>query len=88
MGTVTKGQRVRAPRPPVFYDVPHNAHGATCRYCGKAFVYFVAMPSGKKMPVNCHVEGGQYPISGQREGKGISHFIDCPGADKARRRKP
>lgn len=41
-----------------------------CRYCGK-LIFFKVLPSGKRMPVLYETME--------------SHFIDCPGADKARK---
>lgn len=43
-----------------------------CRSCPKR-IYFYVLPSGKKMPVNFETNE--------------SHFIDCPGANKLRKRK-
>jgi hypothetical protein len=79
--------------PPKLFTVPAGTEAARCKYC-PATIYFVRSPrSGGLMPINCDVDGGLHPTTGaplfgesEEDGKGISHFVDCPGADDARRR--
>lgn len=79
-------------RPPQFFDVPADVKPVKCAHC-PATIYFVRMPSGRRMPVDCSVEGGRRPDPGLLngtepdavDGRGISHFANCPGADKVRR---
>jgi hypothetical protein len=66
-----------------WYPVPKGTQPAECKYC-KAMIYFVRTKNDKLMPVDCEVDGGVEPTD-IKDGAGISHFSDCPGADKARR---
>lgn len=69
------------------------AMGGTCT----ATIYFITNPNtGRPMPVSCDVEGGVRPsesadasqldmlaggVADVRDGRGVSHFTDCPDAD-------
>lgn len=69
--------------------IPRGTNAATCRSC-PATIYFVENPkTGKKNPVAVDTKtmiGAQAPTA-TVEGKGYSHFIDCPGRDNHRRTK-
>ena len=67
---------------PAIMHVPAGATGFRCRFC-EATVFFVITPRGRRMPVNCDVEGGRRPTATDH-GSGATHFADCPGADAAR----
>lgn len=78
-------------RAPQYFTVPAGTERAECRSC-HAPVYWIVTDSGKRMPVDCEVEGATRPFKGvpgdggEREGKGISHFATCPNAAQHRRR--
>lgn len=78
-----------------FYDVPagtrsSQCNGSTCR----AVIYWIPNPAtGRMMPIDCDVDGGQPPaehvrdprqesLFGERvehhDGRGVSHFTTCP----------
>jgi hypothetical protein len=69
--------------------IPRGTNAATCRSC-PATIYFVENPAtGKKNPIAVDkrtLHDAQAPTA-TVEGKGYSHFIDCPGRDAHRRRK-
>jgi hypothetical protein len=74
-------------RGPQFFDVPADTQAKKCMHCLK-MIYFVRTPTGRRMPINCDVAYGYPPYNttaGWNAGRGTSHFIDCPGADHARR---
>lgn len=79
------------PRAPQYFDVPAGTPRAECRSC-HAPVYWIATAAGKRMPVDCAVDGGANPFKGvpgdggERDGKGVSHFVTCPNADLHRKR--
>lgn len=77
--------RDRPARAPVFFTVPPNARAERCRGC-PADIYWVRLESGKSMPVDVNVEGGQKPTASYA-GRGVSHFATCPAAQNFRRRK-
>lgn len=86
----TDTQAEKPLRPPAFYTVPANAASSRCK-CGKT-QYWILTQRGKRMPVDCDVEGGTRPIppSGGHDyagsaGRGVSHFATCPRADGFRR---
>lgn len=61
---------------------------ATCSSCG-ALIYWITMPSGKRMPIDrgreqrvCFIDG-QWRVLGSYK----SHFASCPQADQHRRPK-
>lgn len=55
---------IKAIRKKVTFEVPAGTPKKSCMTCGK-IVFWVVMPSGKKMPVN---------------EDGTSHFADCKDA--------
>jgi hypothetical protein len=79
--------------PAKLFGVPAGTESTKCKYC-PATIYFVRSPkSGGLIPVNCDVDGGSHPTLGAplfgevaADGRGASHFVDCPGADEARKR--
>lgn len=63
---------------PTFYDVPKGAREEECRgrNC-RATVYWITNPAtGRRLPVDCDVEGGQEPTA-WADGRGVSHFTTC-----------
>lgn len=73
----------KARRAPFYFDVAAGTPGRTCQFC-PATIYYVATSGGKRMPVTCDVEGGKHPTDAE-PGRGLSHFADCRGADRARK---
>lgn len=71
-------------RKPTFFEVPAALQARPCTSCGQ-LIYLVRMASGSFMPVTCKPAGCTAPAGGQA-GRGMSHFIDCPKADRHRRR--
>jgi hypothetical protein len=74
-----------APKGPTWYVVPSGTTGTKCRgeSCG-ATVYFV---KGYPAPISCDVEGATHPnrLTSQ-DGRGVSHFVDCPDREDFRAR--
>lgn len=85
-------KNARAPRAPQFFDVPARTRPAECKGC-KSTVYWIVTAAGKRMQVDCDVEGGVRPSTGSGTlggveyyaGRGTSHFADCPMADSFRK---
>lgn len=91
--------RARVTEKGPWFTVPADAQPTRCRSCGAA-IYFVQQPSGKLMPIDVLVPGGQVPRRGgpaiddrgiewgvpAGEGRGVSHFATCPSAAQHRRR--
>lgn len=75
-----------APGP--FFTVPAGTRVAECRGCGER-IFWIETPGGKRMPVDCDVEGGHEPSepqsTTQHDGSGVSHFATCPDHAKFRR---
>jgi hypothetical protein len=75
-------------RAPILFDVPAGTRSTRCASCNKV-IYFILTPAGKRMPVDCDVEGGNAPSSRgsvtQFHGRGVSHFATCAHADEHRR---
>lgn len=71
------------PNAPQLFTVPRDSRPDTCHGCG-APIYWIVTAKSKRMPVNTRVEGGLDPLV-DREGRGISHFADCPKAAHFRR---
>jgi hypothetical protein len=80
-----------------FFVVAAGSSSAKCKgeTCG-ATIYFVRNPvTGRPVPVSCDVEGGRRPSESKdvgqldafggeadvHDGRGLSHFLDCPDAD-------
>lgn len=81
-------------RAPQLFIVPVATRPARCRSCG-ARVFWITTAAGKKMPVDCAVEGGREPRPASSwpppavpdSGLGASHFATCPNAAQHRRPK-
>lgn len=73
-------------RAPQFFTVPPGTKASQCRSC-RATIYWIELPSGKRMPVDCDVDGGQKPDASSLtpDGTGVSHFATCPDAARFRR---
>lgn len=80
---------------PQMFVVPAGTASSECRGC-KATVYWVVTEHDRRMPVNCDVEGGLRPsrfrggsmnATASGDGRGISHFVDCPAAGQFRKGK-
>lgn len=73
-----------------WFDVPGGTPAAECRSCS-AEIYWITTPAGKRMPVDCDVDGGYSPDATRGpaldpNGHGVSHFATCPQAGKWRQR--
>lgn len=83
-----------------WYDVPVKTKPAECRGkdCGDP-IYWIDNPDrpGRKLPVDCDVDGGQEPYAGEdrrqlgmfgheprdaQVGRGVNHFATCPNAEE------
>lgn len=72
-----------------WFDVPAGTRQAQCGSC-QAPIYWIETARGKRMPVDCDVDGGRRPFTGvpgdgERDGRGVSHFATCPNAEEHRR---
>lgn len=73
---------------PRWYGVPADAGWSTCK-CGKR-QYWIETKPGKRLPVDCDVEGGNRPSitagpnyqNVRTMGRGVSHFTTCPHANE------
>src|SRR4051812_48023858 len=81
-----------------YYDVPAGTRASKCRgpSCGKT-VYFITNPTtGRMVPVDCDVPGGERPsdtndesqfdmlaggLANVHNGRGVSHFATCRDVD-------
>jgi hypothetical protein len=69
---------------PTFFTIPARTSRSTCRSCA-AMIFFIRNGSSW-MPISTAIRDAVEP--GQaKDGRGISHFVDCPEADKHRRAK-
>ena len=73
-----------------WFTVPAGTPATECRGCRQT-VYWIITAAGHRMPVNCDVEGGLRPVrfggvEAKDNGRGISHFVDCPQAGTFRRK--
>lgn len=91
MARTATAPQEKAPRPPVFFNVPPNATWSECS-CGKR-QYWIRSKHGKRMSIDCDVEGGLLPtMTGGPDGTqavighGVAHFATCPHADRYRKR--
>lgn len=71
-----------------WFTVPAGTPSAECRGCRQT-VYWIITEAGRRMPVNCDVPGGLRPVrfggAAERDnGRGLSHFADCPQAARFR----
>lgn len=80
-----------------WYDVPAGTRAAQCsgENC-KATIYWIVTPAGRKMPVDCDVDGGHDPSEKvdplqqdafgmpheERDGRGVSHFQTCVDVER------
>lgn len=65
-----------------WYDVPAGAREAQCREATcKATIYWTLTSNGKKVPVDCEVDGGYEPTD-REPGRGVSHFATCTAPNK------
>lgn len=73
-----------APKGLTWIPVPHDATPETCAgpHCGQT-IYKVPHPAtGNRVPVRCDIEGGIWPDPlAEVNGRGLSHFADCPDRD-------
>lgn len=73
-----------------WFNVPAGTPEAECRSC-HATVYWITTANGKRMPVDCEVEGAYGPDTSRdsalvQDGHGVSHFATCPEGNKWRQR--
>lgn len=81
---VTHDPKAKAPQ---FYVVPSRARAVECR--GEDCTALVYWVPGIPCPVSCDVDGGRHPDAvedpatgrmQEGDGRGVSHFINCPNA--------
>jgi len=67
--------------------VPSGTPSSECTdpRCRKR-IWWIKTANRKRAPVNCAVEGGFEPTA-TMQGRGLSHFIDCPGAERFRKER-
>ncbi len=66
-----------------WFEVPARTRPAECKGCG-ATIHWIASPTGRRMPIDCAVDGGAPPTD-RWPGTGISHHATCPEAARFRR---
>ena len=71
-------------RKAITFDVPMGTPPRRCDGCS-ATIFWVTMPSGKRMPIDCNAPHGKPPTETE-SGTGVSHFATCPSAARFRRR--
>lgn len=71
-------------RAPVLFPVPFGTSAAPCRGCGQ-LIYWITLPSMKRMPVDCAAKHGGTPPTLTADGAGVSHFATCSKASDFRR---
>lgn len=59
-----------AERPPMFFDVPADAGQAFCP-CDKSDLYWIITQKGKRMQVDCGVEGARAPSRGATDAERV-----------------
>ena len=76
------------PREPQMFTVPAGTPPRKCGHCPLE-VYWIFTDRGNRMPVDVSdAHGGfapSHPNAAPHAGRGISHFITCPGANEVRR---
>lgn len=73
-------------RKKVYFDIPEGRRPKPCEACGTP-LYFVQQPSGSWMPVEVdEADEQQCEPTRDSTGTGITHFGNCPEADKFRKR--
>lgn len=70
-------------RAPLYFPVPAGTPSRQCRSCPFP-VYWIVTAAGKRMPVDCGVDGGIEPTATE-PGRGLSHFATCANAAQHRR---
>lgn len=67
-----------------FLTVPPGTKAKPCRgpTC-TAVLYWIETERGRRMPVDCAVDGGRAPTATEA-GQGVSHFATCRDADRFR----
>lgn len=66
-----------------FIPIPARTPASTCRGCSEE-IFFVKHPStGRPHPVSIAEEGCEAPTP-LLDGQGLSHFSNCPAADRFR----
>ena len=83
------GETTAPTKAPQWFTVPAGTPASECRGC-KATVYWIVTENDRRMPVNCDVPGGVRPVrfggdAAKDKGRGLSHFADCPNANRFRR---
>ena len=69
--------------PASWLTIPARTPQSLCKSCG-ATIYWITLPAtGRPHPVSTAVEDAEEPTP-FAEGKGVSHFTDCPFADQHR----
>lgn len=64
--------------------IPAKTQRSKCRFCPE-MIYWAPHPSTQNShPISVQVDGSEPPTA-DTEGRGVSHFSNCPGADRARR---
>ncbi len=80
-----------------FFKVPAGTRSARCNgpTCGKQIFFIINPRTGRPMPIDCDVEGGEAPSATKdksqldafstttgHDGRGVSHFLTCPDAEQ------
>lgn len=84
-----------------FITIPWNAAPVACRACGETIYFVTDARTRRPHPVSVAVKGGRAPERGQvernprtgaelpvvepSEGRGVSHFENCPDAERFRK---
>lgn len=66
--------------------IPKGTPEAKCRSCQQLIFWSPHPTSGRNHPVSVADPDAKKPTKTE-DGQGISHFADCPNADKHRRSK-
>ncbi|RYE93956.1 MAG: hypothetical protein EOO75_03180 [Myxococcales bacterium] len=86
---------------PHHYRIPAATLASPCRGCGESIYFVTDPDTRRPHPVSvaprgCHAPerevcerdertGVEYTVSPAREGRGVSHFANCPDADRFRK---
>ena len=84
-----------------FITIPWRTRPTPCRGCGEAIYFVTDPRSRRPHPVSVAAEGSRAPLRAKverdsstgteitvvepRDGRGVSHFTNCPKADRFRR---
>lgn len=73
-------------RAPKMYEIPAGTAAGKCRSCGKKVFWTTDAenPEHRRILSVDHVDA--YPPTAATEGRGFSHFADCPDAGTWRKR--